>query len=208
MWTVQYRDMTPEERAELQTLIGACRAPGWQPLGAIVGVLVALAAALILTSNPGLLLLTVLLGGILGNAWAWGMRSRRNVSLRDALQRDLRTGKVQVYQVAPREVVRLTRPNGAVAGYFAGIGGGQVMFIEPRETEHFGEDSFERLFPCTRFSLTRAPRSKIDLDFTCDGERIPPLRDIPVASEDALEDWVEDGDVLWASLDLLERRLR
>jgi hypothetical protein len=208
MWTVQYRKMTPEEREELQSLMGGSRAPGWQPLGAVVGALVALAASLILTSNPGHLLLTVLCGGLLGNAWSWVLVRRGSSSLRDALERDLKTGKVQVYQVAPSEVVRLTRPGGAVAGYFAGIGGGHVMFIEPREWEHSGEDDFERLFPCSRFSLTRAPLSKIDLGFTCDGDRISPLRDIPVASAEALENWVEDGDLVWASLDVLERRLR
>jgi hypothetical protein len=200
--------MTPEEREELQSLMGDARTSGWQPVGAVVGALMALAASLILTSDPRALLLTVLSGGLLGNAWAWVLVRRRNFSLQDALERDLRTGKVQVYQVAPRDVLRVTRPGGSVAGYFAGMGGGHVMFIEPREWEHPGEDDFERLFPCTRFSLTRAPRSKVDLGFTCDGERFAPLRDIPVASDEALENWVEDGDVLWASLDVLEARLR
>jgi len=208
MWTVQFRDMTPEEREELQSLMGACSTPRWQAVGAGVGASIAFAASLVLTSNPGQVLLTVLCGGLLGNAWAWILVSRRTSFLRDALQRDLKSGKVQVYQVAPREVVRLTGPGGVVAGYFAGLGGGHVMFIEPREWEYSDDDDFEQLFPCSRFSLTRAPRSKVDLDFTCDGEHIPPLKDIPVASEDALEDWVEDGDVVWASLDTLEHRLR
>ncbi|HLY74570.1 MAG TPA: hypothetical protein VKU80_10680 [Planctomycetota bacterium] len=200
--------MTPEERQELQSLMKEARTSLCQPLGAVVGALVALAASLILTSDPRALLLTVLSGGLLGNAGAWVLVRRRNSSLRDALDRDLRTGKVEVYQVAPRDVVRVTCPGGSVAGYFAGMGGGTMMFIEPREWENPGEDDFERLFPCTWFSLARAPRSKVDLGFTCNGEHFPPLRDIPVASEEALQDWVEDGDVLWASLDVLERRLR
>jgi len=199
--------MTPGEREELQSLIGHCSTAGWQPVGAIVGGLVALAASLVLTSNPGSLLLTILGGALLGNGGAWVLVSRRNSFLRAALRRDLETGKVQVYRVAPREVVRLTGPDGKVAGYFAGIGGGHIMFIEPREWED-SDDDFEQMFPCSLFSLTRAPRSKVDLDFTCQGERIPALRDIPLASGDALGDWIEDGDVIWASLDTLEHRLR
>ncbi|HVR85822.1 MAG TPA: hypothetical protein VMU54_16000 [Planctomycetota bacterium] len=211
MWKVEYRNMTSEEREEIRELLGDCSRVAWQPVGAVAGALISLAASLALTSDPGLLVITVLAGGGLGNLGAWAVTGGRRSALRDALRSDLRNGKVQVFEVVSREVVRLTAPGGSVAGYFAGIGGGHVMFIEPREWEHSrgGADrDFERLFPCTRFSLARAPRSKIDLGFTCDGEAILPLRDIPVASEKTLEDWVEDGDVLWTSLDLVERRLR
>jgi hypothetical protein len=211
MWKVEYRNMTPEEREELRGLIRDCSCSGWQPVGAVVGALIALAAALVMTSDPGLLLITVLAGGVLGNRWAWVLTGRRGSALRDALRNDLRNGKVQVFNVVPREVVRLTGPGGSTAGYFAGIGGGHVMFIEPREWEHPREGAqpdFEQVFPCSRFSLARAPRSKVDLGFICGGEPLSPLRDIPVASGGILEDWVEDGDVLWASLETLERRLR
>ncbi|HLY08945.1 MAG TPA: hypothetical protein VKW04_06485 [Planctomycetota bacterium] len=211
MWKVEYRSMTPEEREELRGLIGACSCSGGQPVGAIVGAAVAVTASLVWTFDPGLLLAMVLVGGVLGNLGARALTGHRSSARCDALRRDLRNGKVQVFQVIPREVVRLTGPGGAVAGYFAGIGGGQVMFIEPREWEHPDEGSgrdFERLFPCRRFSFARAPRSKVDLGFTCDGDPIPPVFDIPLASEALLTDWVEDGDVLWANLEMLESRLR
>jgi hypothetical protein len=210
MWTLGYRGMTPEEREELRDLLEGCASSTWQPVGAIAGASMAVTASLSWTSDHGLLLAMVLMGGLLGSLGAWAVTGRRSSALRNALRRDLRSGKVQVFQVMPRDVVRLTRPGGSVAGYFAGIGGGQVMFIEPREWEHpedASEGDFERLFPCRSFSLARAPRSKVDLGFTCDGERIPPLRDISLASEASLADWVQDGDVLWASLETLEGRL-
>ncbi|HZF00224.1 MAG TPA: hypothetical protein VE981_24655 [Planctomycetota bacterium] len=211
MWKVEYRQMTPDEREVLQNLLGACSSSGDRGIGAVAGALPVLAAALATTSSPAVLLGAVLLGAIAGSAAARMLRDRRVSELRQALGRDLRNGKVQVFQVAPRDVVRLTGPGGSVAGYFAGIGDGHVMFIEPREWEYsgggVGEPGFERLFPCSRFSLARAPRSKVDLGFTCHGERIAPVRDIPVASETLLNGWFEDGDVFWADLNMLERRL-
>ncbi|HEV3026054.1 MAG TPA: hypothetical protein VG457_00695, partial [Planctomycetota bacterium] len=129
MWKVEYRSMTSEEREEIRELLGDCsRRTAWQPLAAVVGTLIALAASLALTSDPGLLVITVLAGGGLGNLCAWALTGGRRSALQDALRSDLRNGKVQVFEVVPREVVRLTGPGGSIAGYFAGIGGGHVMF--------------------------------------------------------------------------------
>src|SRR4029077_10255710 len=65
--------------------------------------------------------------------------------------------------------VRVKGPGGSVVGYFAGMGDGQVMFIEPREWEHGSdgaEPGFDRLFPCSRFSLARAAPRKVTLGFS------------------------------------------
>ena len=53
-----------------------------------------------------------------------------------------------------------------------------------------GFGDFESLFPCTQFSLTRAPRSGIDLDFHCGGRRFEATRTLEVPPQEMLP---EDG---------------
>jgi|SRR5579862_4863883 len=201
MWKVGYREMSPEEREELRELLEDCARPCLRWLGALLGALTLTTVALTETSHAGLLAAAALLGGLVG-----GLAVRRSdglAELREALGRDLERGKVQIIEVASREVIRVTTPDGAVAGYFAGLGDGHHLFIEPRE---WGP-GLDRLFPCSRFSLIRAPRSEVDLAFVCGGDRIPPLRDLSVSSETLLADRVEDGDVVWAGADPIENHL-
>src|SRR5258705_6317759 len=109
--------MPPDEREELQDLLVDCTRSDVGALGPLAGALTALTVALVATVHPGILLATTLLGGIAGGLAVRACSGRR--SLRDALWRDLRGGIVQVIQVAPRDVIRLTGPHGDVAGYFA-----------------------------------------------------------------------------------------
>lgn len=204
MWTVEYRAITPEERAELRGLLGKCPGPAREAAGFLVGALALLALSQALPSTLGLTCLSMLAGGLLG---AWSQRRRADRAMRDALRRDLRHGKVQVFHVSPRQAVRLNGPGDIPAGYFVEIGDGQVMFVEPRDWEEAAGPDFERLFPCCRFSLVRAPLSNVDLDFLCEGDYFPPAREIDLASPDSLRRWVTDGEILPGPLETLEEEL-
>lgn len=125
-------------------------------------------------------------------------------SIRDAIRLDLQCGKVQVIHATAGEAVRLISPDGSLAGFFVDIGEGLVMFVEPREWEApAAPTDFESLFPCTQFSLTRAPQSGVDLDFRCDGRRFDAAREIEVPPQEILDAVLEDGEILEARLESL-----
>jgi hypothetical protein len=210
MWKIEYRNMSPGEREELRAALRSFSCAGREVLGAVLGALGGLTASWAAVPLPAFVLATVVAGACLGVAAAQASRPRSHRALREALRQDLRNGKVQVFHVVPREVLRIRTTDTSVAGYLVDVGCGQVMFIEPREWEYpegDPESAFERLFPCTRFSLARAPRSKADLGFTCDGESFPPRRDIEVTLKDLGDFPMEDGELLWGSLKTLERPL-
>jgi len=207
MWSVEYRELKPEEREELRKLLGKCSGSKRGALGFLLGALAGLALFRLVPANMGMMLVVTLAGGFLG---AWSLRARVDIALHKALRRDLRHGKVQVFHVASRHAVRLNGPGDVLAGYFVEIGDGQVMFVEPREWDDAGEDAgpeFERLFPCRRFSLVRAPLSNVDLDFVCEGAYVDPVREIDLPSSNLPQGWVKDGETFPAPLDTLEREL-
>jgi len=145
-----------------------------------------------------------------GGALSWvgrlfGTGRSRAPALPEALERDLKNGKVQVLHVTAAEAVRLIHPDGSLAGFFVDIGTGLVLFVEPREWDRPGMASdFERLFPCTRFSLIRAPHSGVDLDFVCEGRRYESTRELEAPSREILQAIIKDGEFLPARLESLE----
>lgn len=174
MWKVEFRPMTPEERSELRRVLGAFGRSWRERVGAWVGRL-------------------------------FGAERSPAALLKEALFRDLSNGKVQVIHVTAGDAVRLTNVDGSLAGFFVDIGTGLSMFVEPREWDApAGADDFERLFPCTRFSLIRAPHSGVDLDFLCEGPRFESTRELEAPSPEILDAVVEDGEILPARLNFLE----
>ncbi len=174
MWKAEFRTMTGEERAEL------CRMQG----------------NLTRSSKPGV------------SSWLgrWFDRGREsNDVLRQALLRDLQCGKVQVIHATAAGAVRLANPDGRLAGFFVDIGSGLVMFIESREWDtRTGVPDFETLFPCSSFTLVRAPHSKVDLEFRCDGRPFGVSREVEVPSLEVLDAIIEDGDIMSGRLESLE----
>jgi len=125
-----------------------------------------------------------------------------------ALHRDLDCGKVQVIHAAPRAAVRLAHPDGSLAGFFVDIGQGLLMFIESREWDaHAEKPGFERLFPCSRFSLVRAPHSGVDLEFRCEGLRFEAAREIDAPPLEILDAFIQDGEIMPGRLETLEQDL-
>ena len=156
MWKAELRSMTEAERAELLQVLAEL-SPSWRErVGSFVGRM-------------------------------WGARSASFGSLREAIRLDLQHGKVQVIHATAGEAVRLIAPDGELAGFVVDIGDGIVMFVESREWDAAAPaGGFESLFPCTRFSLTRAPRSGVDLDFQCEGPRFDATREIEAPPQEIL----------------------
>jgi hypothetical protein len=128
-----------------------------------------------------------------------------NGFLRDALHRDLDCGKVQVIHAEVEAAVRLANADGSLAGFFVDIGQGLVMFIESREWDSRAHvPKFESLFPCSRFSLVRAPHSGVDLEFHCEGRPFLAVREIEAPSLEILDAFIKDGEILPARLESLE----
>ena len=152
------------------------------------------------------------LEGLGARSWLGRLFERGNGSngqLRDAVRRDLECGKVQVIHAAAEAAVRLANADGSLAGFFADIGNGLVMFIESRVWDGRGPESdFESLFPCSRFSLVRAPHSGVDLEFTCEGARFEAVREVQVPSLDVLDAFIKDGEFLSGRLESLEEDFR
>ena len=125
-----------------------------------------------------------------------------------ALHRDLDCGKVQVIHAAAGAAVRLSHSDGSLAGFFVDIGQGLLMYIESREWDrHAGEPGFEHLFPCSRFSLVRAPHSGVDLEFCCEGLRFEPAREIEAPPLEILDAFIQDGEIMPGRLETLEEDL-
>jgi hypothetical protein len=142
-------------------------------------------------------------GSWLGRLFDRGRES--NDVLRDALLRDLECGKAQVIHVAAEDAIRLANPDGSLAGFFVDIGNGLVMFIESREWDtRAGVSDFESLFPCSRFTLVRAPHSGVDLEFRCEGPPFDVTREIEAPSLDFLDAYIEDGEIMPGRLESLE----
>jgi hypothetical protein len=79
------------------------------------------------------------------------------------------------------------------------------MFIESREWDtRTGASEFESLFPCSRFTLVRAPHSGVDLEFRCDGAPFDATREIEAPSLDFLDDFIKDGEIMPGRLESLE----
>ena len=60
------------------------------------------------------------------------------------------------------------------------------------------------LFPCSRFTLVRAPHSGVDLEFRCEGPPFEVLREVETPSLDFLDDFIEDGGIMPGRLESLE----
>jgi hypothetical protein len=174
MWKAEFRTMTGEERAELRRILGNHSA----------------------SRKEGV-------GSWLGRLFDRGRES--NDFLREALIRDLQCGKAQVIHATAADAIRLANPDGSLAGFFVDIGNGLVMFIESREwdTRAAGSD-FESLFPCSRFTLVRAPHSGVDLEFRCEGPAFDATREIEAPSLDVLDAFIEDGEIMPGRLESLE----
>jgi hypothetical protein len=174
MWKVEFRPMTPEERSELQRVRLNSVRPWRDRMESWVGRL-------------------------------FGAGRSPAALLKEALLRDLENGKVQVIHATAADAVRLANSDGSLAGFFVDIGTGLAMFVEPREWDSPAAASdFERLFPCTRFSLIRAPHSGVDLDFLCEGRRFESTREIEAPDPEILDAVIEDGEILAARLSSLE----
>jgi hypothetical protein len=178
MWKAELRAMTEPERTELLQVLREL-SPSWKErVGSFVGRM-------------------------------FGAGDGPSHSIREAIHLDLQYGKVQVIHATAGEAVRLIAPDGRLAGFFMDIGEGLVMFVEPREWEApAAVAGFESLFPCTRFSLTRAPHSGVDLDFRCDGRRFDAAREIEVPPQEILGSVLEDGEILQARLESLGEEFR
>jgi len=174
MWKAEFRTMTGEERAELQQIL----------------------ASLSRSSKRGD-------GSWLGR---WFDRGREaNDLLSEALRRDLECGKAQVIHAAAEDAIRVANPDGTLAGFFVDIGNGLVMFIESREWDAPpGVSDFEALFPCSRFTLVRAPHSKVDLEFRCEGPPFDVTREVEAPSLEFLDAIIEDGEIIPGRLDSLK----
>jgi len=175
MWKAEYRTMTEEERAELRRILRNLSGSRTTGLG----------SWLVRMFDPD---------------------RNSDEHLREALRRDLESGKTQVIHATVESGIRLSNPDGSLAGFFVDIGNGLVMFIESREWEpRTGESTFERLFPCSRFTLVRAPHSGVDLEFRCEGPPFEVLREVETPSLDALDDFIGDGEIMPGRLESLEK---
>jgi len=105
-----------------------------------------------------------------------GYKIYRREKVRFGKNPDLEQGIMEVLTVEATKAVKVEEFEDEGIGFYLDIGEGKVLFLQG---QYLYDDETEHQFPCTRFTLMRAPYTGTIFDLKCEGTYFEPVHTNP-----------------------------
>lgn len=212
------RPFTPEERRVLADVLRDIGRPGEWGLGLLaslaltllIGVPVVAAGTTFLRWSRGVIPLVLLaVFAVVMTAWALMMRRRPDGG--SAIKADLDAGVADVERHEATDALRVVMEEHRERGYFMKLKDGRVLFVgfwspspddNPAKITHLPPDL--PAYPCERFEIVRAPRSRILVAVRFLGATLPGVKTLEHAGDPETDP--QSGEIVATAWEDLPKR--
>lgn len=215
MLTIEYREMTSEEQAQLRRAFTMKPTPlkVWLWVW-IIFILIPFIGFFIFRHEDNtevLLFLTILIFACALLEWGWKRWAQKVPA---AYQKDLTERKVEVIHVEAAGAAEVEEVSDFGLNFFMEIGDSKLLFLTGQYlyevAYEIGKDEVERQgkFPNTKFDIMHAPHSRQFLGFDCLGEPLKPSKMYRLPKKEKHFFELHDGQIIPGNLSTLEEDLR